>query len=283
MGVVYSSFGFHNTLARLGAERRLYTAGENKVLLDPFSARTGEQEARLRQLLEALHADFVALVRAWRGDRLCCSDQGVGNTETEGEGQGECGGGATTPPAEAEAAEAAEALAAAAVAKARAKGAAEAKALVQARLAQAHARVATTADADVGVSHESDVGLGTDTGTGTGTGTDTDKDTGAGTDAARIFSGKAFTGTEALALGLVDGLGTMHEVLAERFKEKGQVPEFWYVNRKPRFFPSLRGMMGGGASISGSTAGAFMGSVEAAALHAAVAAGHDDGVPPLRY
>jgi hypothetical protein len=163
------------------------------------------------------------------------------------------------------------------VAKARAKGAAEAKALVQARLAQAHAREATTADAGVGVSHESAVGLGADTGT------DTDKDAGAGTDAERIFSGEAFTGTEALALGLVDGLGTMHEVLAERFKQKGQVPEFWYVNRKPRLFPSLRGIMGGGAGISGSTAGAFMGHAEAAALNAVVAAERDDGGPLLRY
>jgi len=70
IGVVAAGFGFGRALARLGVERRLYTAGSRKMLLDPFGPEREEDVARLRAVQAEIHDSFKAWVRARRGDRL---------------------------------------------------------------------------------------------------------------------------------------------------------------------------------------------------------------------
>ena len=70
IGVITSGFGFAGLMERIGVERRLYTAGEKKSLLDPFRPTREEDVARLRGIQEALHARFKAWVRERRGPKL---------------------------------------------------------------------------------------------------------------------------------------------------------------------------------------------------------------------
>lgn len=70
IGVLAASFGFEDLIERLGIERRLYTAGPNKVLLDPFKPVAEDEVTRLRTVLDDMHDAFKELVRARRGDRL---------------------------------------------------------------------------------------------------------------------------------------------------------------------------------------------------------------------
>ena len=74
IGVVYSGFGFHEALGKLGVERRLYTAGEKKSLLDPFQAVNPVDLDRLRRVQEGIHDNFKALIRERRGARLTVAD-----------------------------------------------------------------------------------------------------------------------------------------------------------------------------------------------------------------
>ena len=74
IGVVSASFGFHDLLQRYGVERRLYTAGEKKVLLDPFSETDPEEVERLKRLQREMHESFQRLVRERRRDRLKAGD-----------------------------------------------------------------------------------------------------------------------------------------------------------------------------------------------------------------
>lgn len=75
IGVVTAGFGFDRAIEKLGIERRVYTAGERKVTLDPFRPTRPEDVERLDQLLKELHTVFVDLVRARRGDALTESDE----------------------------------------------------------------------------------------------------------------------------------------------------------------------------------------------------------------
>jgi signal peptide peptidase SppA len=70
IGVISASFGFHELLERHGVERRVYTAGEDKSLLDPFRPERPEDVARLRRLQKIIHDNFIAQVTARRGARL---------------------------------------------------------------------------------------------------------------------------------------------------------------------------------------------------------------------
>ncbi|UFN48061.1 S49 family peptidase [Roseomonas sp. OT10] len=70
IGVISQGFGFQEAMERLGVERRVVTAGEQKSFLDPFRPADPEQQERLRDLLAALHEEFKAWVRARRGERL---------------------------------------------------------------------------------------------------------------------------------------------------------------------------------------------------------------------
>jgi ClpP class serine protease len=77
IGVVGGGFGFPDLLGRLGIERRIYTAGINKVRLDPFRAEKPEDVAFARDLMEKLHTRFKEWVRTRRGQRLKAPDDAV--------------------------------------------------------------------------------------------------------------------------------------------------------------------------------------------------------------
>ncbi|WP_415034249.1 S49 family peptidase [Azonexus sp.] len=70
IGVLMDGFGFSGTMEKLGVERRLLTAGENKGFLDPFSPQVEGQTAHAKALLANIHAQFVQVVREGRGKRL---------------------------------------------------------------------------------------------------------------------------------------------------------------------------------------------------------------------
>jgi serine protease SohB len=70
IGVVGGSFGFHGLLEKLGIERRLYTSGENKAMLDPFLPEKPEDVARLKTIQAEIHESFISLVRDRRGTKL---------------------------------------------------------------------------------------------------------------------------------------------------------------------------------------------------------------------
>jgi signal peptide peptidase SppA len=75
IGVVHASFGFAEALGRLGIERRLYTAGAKKSMLDPFRPERAEDVERLNAILHELHQGFKATVRQRRGARLKGGDE----------------------------------------------------------------------------------------------------------------------------------------------------------------------------------------------------------------
>jgi protease-4 len=70
IGVLMDGFGFTGTLEKLGVERRLLMAGDNKGFLDPFSPLRPEQRAYAEKMLTEIHRQFVGTVREGRGDRL---------------------------------------------------------------------------------------------------------------------------------------------------------------------------------------------------------------------
>jgi len=70
IGVRMDGFEFTDAIKKLGIERRLLTAGENKGFLDPFSPLKAEQKAHVQAILDDIHSQFIDAVRAGRGDRL---------------------------------------------------------------------------------------------------------------------------------------------------------------------------------------------------------------------
>ncbi len=70
IGVLMDGFGFTGLMDKLGVERRLMTAGENKGFLDPFSPQTDKQREFAQTLLNQIHQQFIAAVKAGRGARL---------------------------------------------------------------------------------------------------------------------------------------------------------------------------------------------------------------------
>lgn len=70
IGVLMDSFGFTGTMEKLGVERRLLTAGENKAILDPFSPLKEKDVAFAQTMLDEVHQQFIDVVRQGRGDRL---------------------------------------------------------------------------------------------------------------------------------------------------------------------------------------------------------------------
>jgi serine protease SohB len=81
IGVIGATFGFHEAIEKLGIERRVYTAGENKSMLDPFQPEKPEDVARLKAIQNEIHATFIGLVKSRRGARLV----GPENTMFSGE------------------------------------------------------------------------------------------------------------------------------------------------------------------------------------------------------
>lgn len=74
VGVISAGFGFQDAIAKLGIERRVHTAGENKSQLDPFQPERPEDVARLEDLLTQSHTLFKAMVIDRRGARLSSED-----------------------------------------------------------------------------------------------------------------------------------------------------------------------------------------------------------------
>jgi len=74
IGVRMDAFGFVDLIKKIGVERRLLTAGENKGLFDPFLPEQPEQKAHLQAMLNEVHQHFIQAVRAGRGDRLVESE-----------------------------------------------------------------------------------------------------------------------------------------------------------------------------------------------------------------
>lgn len=70
IGVVSASFGFQDLLKKVGVERRVHTAGQNKAILDPFRPEKKEDVERLKALQLEIHETFIDLVRERRGGRL---------------------------------------------------------------------------------------------------------------------------------------------------------------------------------------------------------------------
>ena len=74
IGVVGGSFGFQELIQKIGVERRLYTAGAHKAMLDPFLPENPDDVARVKALQREIHAIFIALVKQSRGSRLKGAD-----------------------------------------------------------------------------------------------------------------------------------------------------------------------------------------------------------------
>ncbi len=74
IGVVGGSFGFDKAIAKLGVERRLYTSGEHKAMLDPFLPENPDDVERLKKLQREIHDDFIALVKSRRAGKLASHD-----------------------------------------------------------------------------------------------------------------------------------------------------------------------------------------------------------------
>lgn len=70
IGVISASFGAHEFLERQGIERRVYTAGKSKSMLDPFRPEKPEDVERLNSILEDLHQNFIGHVKSRRGAKL---------------------------------------------------------------------------------------------------------------------------------------------------------------------------------------------------------------------
>ncbi|MEJ1157796.1 S49 family peptidase [Prosthecomicrobium sp. N25] len=77
IGVVSAGFGFVDLLDKLGIERRVHTAGENKAVLDPFRPEKPEDVEHLKALQLEIHETFIDLVRERRGSRLRHDEEGL--------------------------------------------------------------------------------------------------------------------------------------------------------------------------------------------------------------
>jgi signal peptide peptidase SppA len=74
IGVVGGTFGFQDLIKKIGVERRLYTAGAHKAMLDPFLPENPDDVSRVKALQREIHAIFIALVKGSRGSRLKGAD-----------------------------------------------------------------------------------------------------------------------------------------------------------------------------------------------------------------
>lgn len=77
IGVIMASFGFVDAIARLGIDRRLYTAGKNKSTLDPFLPEKPEDVARIKQMELDIHEVFIDYVKSRRGGKIRLADEEV--------------------------------------------------------------------------------------------------------------------------------------------------------------------------------------------------------------
>jgi protease-4 len=77
IGVLMDGFGFTGLMDKVGVERRLLTAGDNKGFMDPFSPMNDAQKAHAQQMLDQIHGQFIEVVKNGRGDRLKTATPGL--------------------------------------------------------------------------------------------------------------------------------------------------------------------------------------------------------------
>ena len=70
IGVIMEGFGFTGLMDKLGVTRRMITAGSNKGMMDPFSKENPQQVEMIKKMIDEIHQQFIAVVKAGRGDRL---------------------------------------------------------------------------------------------------------------------------------------------------------------------------------------------------------------------
>lgn len=75
IGVRADGFGFVEAMDKLGISRRLYTAGESKAFLDPFSPQQPDDIRHIQEMLNEIHQQFITAVQAGRGERLTDNPQ----------------------------------------------------------------------------------------------------------------------------------------------------------------------------------------------------------------
>jgi len=75
IGVIGASFGFNEAIGKLGIERRVYSSGERKAMLDPFLPENPDDVKRLKAIQKEIHAGFIALVKERRESKLSGSDK----------------------------------------------------------------------------------------------------------------------------------------------------------------------------------------------------------------
>jgi signal peptide peptidase SppA len=79
IGVVSGNFGFDKLIEKIGVDRRVYTAGDSKAMLDPFRPEKPEDVAKLKALLSEVHSGFIARVKARRAGKLKDADEALFN------------------------------------------------------------------------------------------------------------------------------------------------------------------------------------------------------------
>lgn len=75
IGVVAAGFGFNEAISKIGVERRVYTAGENKAILDPFKPERESDIAHIKALQQEMHTIFIDMVKKSRGSKLADNDE----------------------------------------------------------------------------------------------------------------------------------------------------------------------------------------------------------------
>jgi serine protease SohB len=75
IGVIGATFGFDKLIEKIGVERRIYTSGLNKAMLDPFLPENPEHVARLKAIQQDIHTSFIDLVKSRRGAKLNGADE----------------------------------------------------------------------------------------------------------------------------------------------------------------------------------------------------------------
>lgn len=79
IGVISAGFGFTELIAKIGVERRVYTAGERKMMLDSFSPVKAEDEEKIKSLQQSIHEEFKTYVQERRGTKIPADKDGVFN------------------------------------------------------------------------------------------------------------------------------------------------------------------------------------------------------------
>jgi len=77
IGVIGATFGFDKLIEKIGIERRIYTSGVNKAMLDPFLPENPDHVARLKAIQEDIHTAFIELVKSRRGVKLNSADENL--------------------------------------------------------------------------------------------------------------------------------------------------------------------------------------------------------------